>query len=108
MGRGGEDRSLSAPVFQRSTPHEQFCHLNELANGLPNHPRVPGQTPNFTHPGSLTIKPVAVLNECRCHSIGTSLVGPRHPDCPAQSRKDRIDDRIDMHLVRISCGPDGR
>jgi hypothetical protein len=40
MGRGGEDRSLSAPVFQRSTPHEQFCHLNELANGLPNHPRV--------------------------------------------------------------------
>jgi|GEM_PF-1594743 len=40
MGRGGEDRSLSAPVFQRSTPHEQFCRLNELDNGLPNHPRV--------------------------------------------------------------------
>jgi len=67
-----------------------------------------GQTPNFNHPGSLTIKSVAVLNECRCHSIGTSLVGPRHPDRPAQARKDRIDDRIDMHLVRISCGPDGR
>ena len=40
MGLSGDDRSLSAPVFQRSTPHEQFCHLNELANGLPNHPHV--------------------------------------------------------------------
>ena len=42
-----------------------------------------GQTPNFNHPGSLTITPVAVLNECQRHAIGASLVGLRHPDRPA-------------------------
>ena len=44
MGRSGDDRNLSAPVFQRSTPHEQVCPLNELANGLPNHPHVRADT----------------------------------------------------------------